>query len=145
MLTTAPMLRVNRRLLSLAACVAVVAITTGLSAQTNSPADPLSLEMMKPCGYGTPPPCATAPRAIYSPGPHYSKKARKEKVQGTVVLWAIVDREGRAKVIRVSRSVGSGLDEEAIKAVSKWKFEPGTSGGVPVPVQINVEVNFRLY
>ena len=57
----------------------------------------------------------------------------------------VVGTDGRAKDIRVSKGLGFGLDAEAIKAVSQWKFEPARSGGVPVPVQINVEVNFRLY
>jgi TonB family protein len=39
--------------------------------------------------------------------------------------------------------VGYGLDEEAIKALKKWKFKPGKGSGKPAPVQISVEVNFR--
>ncbi len=38
-----------------------------------------------------------------------------------------------------------GLDEKAIAALRLWKFEPALKDGRPVPVQINVEVNFRLY
>ena len=41
--------------------------------------------------------------------------------------------------------LGLGLDEKAIEAVRNWKFEPALKDGKPVAVQINVEVNFRLY
>jgi outer membrane biosynthesis protein TonB len=45
----------------------------------------------------------------------------------------------------VARSLGMGLDEKAIEAVSLWKFLPAMKDGAPVNVQINVEVNFHLY
>lgn len=87
----------------------------------------------------------SAPRAIFAPDPEYSEEARKAKYQGTVVLWMIVGPDGRARDIRVTRSVGLGLDEKAIEAVKTWKFEPAHKDGQPVAVQINVEVSFRLY
>ncbi|HEY1272986.1 MAG TPA: energy transducer TonB [Terriglobales bacterium] len=87
----------------------------------------------------------SAPRAVYSPDPEYSEEARKAKYQGTVVLWMVVGPDGRAREIRVQRSVGMGLDEKAIEAVKTWKFEPARKDGQPVAVQINVEVSFRLY
>ncbi len=87
----------------------------------------------------------SAPRAIYDPDPEYSDEARKAKYQGRVVLSIIVDPSGRPKNIYVARSLGMGLDEKAIEAVQKWKFSPGLKDGYPVAVQVNVEVNFRLY
>src|SRR6266700_3781366 len=86
-----------------------------------------------------------APRTIYDPEPEYSEEARKLKQQGTVVLSLIVDPQGRARDIHLVRSLGMGLDERAIEAVKKWKFEPGKKDGLPIRVQVNVEVNFRLY
>jgi TonB family protein len=38
-----------------------------------------------------------------------------------------------------------GLDEKAIEAVRLWRFEPGLKDGKPVPVEVSIEVNFRLY
>jgi len=87
----------------------------------------------------------SAPRALYSPDPEYSEEARKAKYQGTVVLWVVVGPDGRPKEVRVQRSLGLGLDEKAVEAVRQWKFEPAKKDGSPVAVQINVEVNFRLY
>ena len=87
----------------------------------------------------------SAPRAIYDPDPEYSDEARRAKHQGIVVLSLIVDRSGRARNIRIMRALGMGLDEKAIEAVQKWQFAPGMKDGHPVAVEVNVEVNFRLY
>jgi TonB family protein len=87
----------------------------------------------------------SAPRALYAPDPEYSEEARKAKWQGTVVLWVVIGPDGKPRDVRVQRSLGMGLDEKAIEAVRTWKFEPAKKDGQPVAVQVNVEVNFRLY
>ena len=87
----------------------------------------------------------SAPKATYAPDPEYSDQARKARYQGTVVLWLVIDADGLPQNLKVQRSLGMGLDEEAIKAVKRWRFEPAMRNGQPVPVMINVEVNFRLY
>ena len=87
----------------------------------------------------------TAPRVIYSPDPEFTEEARKAKYQGTVVLWIVVGPDGRTRDIRVQRSLGMGLDENAIAAIRQWKFEPARKDGVAVAVQVSVEVSFRLY
>ncbi|HLI62065.1 MAG TPA: energy transducer TonB [Terriglobales bacterium] len=87
----------------------------------------------------------SAPRVLYDPDPEYSEEARKAKYQGTVILWLIVNAEGKPQDIRVQRALGMGLDEKAVEAVKQWRFEPAKKDGHPVPVMINVEVNFRLY
>ncbi len=86
----------------------------------------------------------SAPRPIFDPDPEYSDEARQAKFQGTVMLWVVVGADGRAHEIRVQRSLGMGLDEKAIASVRGWKFAPGTKDGVPVAVQVNIEVVFRL-
>ena len=87
----------------------------------------------------------SAPRAVYSPDPEYSDEARQAKYQGTVVLWCVIGPDGHVHGVRVQRSLGLGLDERAIAAVKTWKFDPARKDGHAVSVQINVEVNFRLY
>ena len=84
------------------------------------------------------------PQAIYRPEPDYSDDARKAKLQGTVVLEVVVDQNGKPQIRKVMQSLGLGLDEQAIKAVSTWRFKAGTKDGKPVPVLINVLVTFRL-
>ena len=87
----------------------------------------------------------TQPRPIYDPDPDYSDAARKAKYQGSVLLWLVVGPEGRPHNIRIQRSLGMGLDEKAMAAVSTWRFQPATLNGQPVAVEVNVEVSFRLY
>jgi len=87
----------------------------------------------------------SAPHILYAPDPSYSEEARKAKYQGTVVLWTVIGSDGRPRDIKIARSLGMGLDEKAIEALKLWKFEPALKDGRPVSVQINVEVNFRLY
>jgi periplasmic protein TonB len=85
------------------------------------------------------------PRPIYSPDPEFSEEARKAKYQGTVVLYVVVGPDGRTHDVRVQRSLGLGLDEKAIEAIRKWRFEPGRKDGTPVAVAVSIEVNFQLY
>jgi len=87
----------------------------------------------------------SAPKVIYQPDPEYSEEARKAKFSGTCVLWLVVGPDGKPRDIRVSRTLGLGLDEKAIEAVKSWRFEPAMKDGKPVSVMINVEVSFRLY
>lgn len=88
---------------------------------------------------------ATVPQVIYNPEPTFSEEARKTKQQGKVTLWLVVGADGRTYNIRVGQGLGYGLDEEAIKAVSQWRFKPATLNGQPVATQIAVEVDFHLY
>ena len=84
----------------------------------------------------------SAPRPVYTPDPEYSEEARKANTQGTVVLWLVVGSDGKPRSIRVARALGSGLDEKAIEAVSRWKFDPAMKQDKPVAVQMNVEITF---
>jgi TonB family protein len=85
------------------------------------------------------------PRAIFSPNPEYSEEARKTKLEGDVVLSVVVNERGRVEIMRVVRRLGHGLDEEAMIAASRWKFEPAMHDGEAVAAKVAVEVSFRLY
>jgi TonB family protein len=103
-----------------------------------------SQPLLKRCSDKNPPPCADKPPTLnYSPEPQCSKDAEKAKISGTIVLNVVVGTDGLAHDISVVRSVGYGMDEEAIKALKKWKFKPAKGSGRPAPVQISVEVKFR--
>ncbi len=86
----------------------------------------------------------SSPVPIYKPDPEYSEEARKAKYSGAVTLSIIVDTEGKARDIKVVKSLGMGLDEKAMEAVALWKFRPAMKGGQPVNVRATIEVNFRL-
>jgi periplasmic protein TonB len=86
----------------------------------------------------------TPPQLLYKVEPEFSEEARKAKHQGVVVLSIEVDPSGNVRNIRVQRSLGLGLDEKAMEAVSRWRFRPGLFDGKPVATEATVEVNFQL-
>jgi TonB family protein len=120
---------------------------------TNAPVVPTSsaeqaipaAHLIKVCSAKNPPPCATAPHAVFAPDPEYSEEARKAHYQGKCSLRMVVGTDGRVHDLRVYRALGHGLDEKAIEAVEQWQFDPATMEGKPVAVEINVEVAFHLY
>jgi len=86
----------------------------------------------------------SAPSVLYKVEPTYTEEAHTAKLQGTVVLQLVVDEKGRAQNVKVTRSLGLGLDEKAVEAVEKWTFKPGMKEGKPVPVTGQIEISFRL-
>jgi protein TonB len=88
----------------------------------------------------------SGPVALITPEAEFSDEARRAKYQGVVVISMIVDANGNPQNPKVIRTLGMGLDEKALEAVRKYKFKPAMKDGkTPVPVMIQVEVNFRLY
>ena len=86
----------------------------------------------------------TAPRPLNAPDPEYSEEARRAGLHGKCVLWLVVNSEGKPEDVRVSRSLGMGLDEKSVEALRHWTFEPARKDGKPVAVQISVVVTFRI-
>jgi protein TonB len=69
---------------------------------------------------------------------------RKANVEGKVVLTIEVGADGRAHRVRVSKALGSGLDEQAVMAVRQWRFRPAIKDGMPVTVPATIEIPFRF-
>jgi periplasmic protein TonB len=87
-----------------------------------------------------------APVVLFEAKPNYTEDARKARIEGVVLLQLVVRKDGSTDSFKVLRGLGSGLDESAISTIAnKWRFKPGTKNGVPVDVQILIEVSFRLY
>jgi TonB family protein len=87
---------------------------------------------------------ASAPLVIAKAQAKYTDEARRNGIQGIVLLSAVVDESGRAQDIRVEHSIDPGLDQEAIKAVRRWRFRPGELDGRAVRVPVQMEITFRL-
>ncbi len=88
----------------------------------------------------------SAPVPIFTPEAEFSNEARQAKYQGVCIIGLIVDAQGNPVDVHVVRALGMGLDRKAMEAVRQYKFKPAMlNGRTPVPVYINVEVNFRLY
>jgi TonB family protein len=89
---------------------------------------------------------ASDPAIISQVDPEFSEEARKAKFQGLCVLSIVVEPDGTPSNIRVSSSLGMGLDEKAIEAVKKWRFRPSMKDGHPVRYgPVEVDVDFHLY
>ena len=87
----------------------------------------------------------SAPIVLFAPEPEFSEEARKAKAAGNVLVYLQVDAQGRPTHVRVLRGIGLGLDERAVEAVRQYKFKPALENGRPVPVEMNVEVNFQIF
>jgi protein TonB len=62
------------------------------------------------------------------------------------MLEAVVLADGTVGDVRVTRSLDAtfGLDQNAINAVRRWRFLPGTRLGTPLPVIVSIELTFTL-
>lgn len=84
-----------------------------------------------------------APKILSQQSAEVSEEARRAKVCGTVLLNLIVGPDGIPTNVKVERSLGYGLDENAVRAVRTWRFQPGTKNGQPVAVSAQVEVKYH--
>ena len=85
------------------------------------------------------------PRAIYTPEPDFSERARKKQIQGTVKISGYVGTDGKFHNAKVLQSVEKGLDDNALAVVQRWKFTPCTRDGQPVNCSTAVEISYNLY
>jgi TonB family protein len=86
----------------------------------------------------------TQPEEIDRVLPRYPSVARREGVQGSVVVRGIVRRDGTIDNVEVIKDLPYGLGDAAREAVSRWRFRPATYRGDPIDVYYTVTVNFRL-
>jgi len=86
------------------------------------------------------------PRLVQEVKPNYTADAMRAQVQGFVELDIVVLPDGSVGRVRIVRSLDSrfGLDEEAIKAVRRWRFDPGRRLGKAVATRVGVELSFHL-
>lgn len=85
-----------------------------------------------------------APEKVFAPQPTYTEIARKARVQGVVIVQAIIDKAGNVTNIKVLKGLPMGLEEAAVEAMKQWKFKPATLNGKAVTVYYNLTVNFKL-
>ena len=74
----------------------------------------------------------------------YPVIARKAGIEGRVILQFIIDEQGRVTESKVVRGIGSGCEEEALRAFQTMRFRPGKQRGKPVKVKMSLPVTFRL-
>jgi TonB family protein len=77
--------------------------------------------------------------------PPSNEYAQNNGVAGMAMYHVIVGPDGKPQEVAVGRPIGFGLDENAIEAIRKASFEPGMKDGKPVPVEVDLTVQFRIY
>ncbi|MGH9366863.1 MAG: energy transducer TonB [Thermoanaerobaculia bacterium] len=76
--------------------------------------------------------------------PAYPEWARKARLEGTLILQAVIDTSGSVQELRVLKSAHPALDAAAEDAVRQWRYRPATLNGRVVSVYLTVTVQFRL-
>jgi len=84
------------------------------------------------------------PEKVHAPPPVYTEMARKARIQGVVIVQAIIDKTGDVNNVKILKGLPMGLDVAAADAVKRWRFKPATLNGKPVAVYYNLTVNFRI-
>jgi hypothetical protein len=77
--------------------------------------------------------------------PPSNEYAQAHAVAGLAIYYAIIDSDGKPGQIAVGRPIGFGLDENAVDTIRKATFEPAMKDGKPVPVLLDLVVQFRIY
>jgi periplasmic protein TonB len=84
------------------------------------------------------------PKKIREVQPDYPEIARRARIEGVVILEAVINKDGTVGEIRVLRSLNPLLDQAAIRAAKQWLFEPGKINGKPVKAYFTLTINFKL-
>ncbi len=84
------------------------------------------------------------PEKLFGPPPPYTEEARQGRIQGLVILEAIIDVMGQVTDVRVLKGLPMGLTESAVEVARTWKYRPATRNGLPVPVFFNLTIRFSL-
>lgn len=118
------------------------ALMTGAAMQANAISSSVTQEWK-----GAPPirigGTTAAPERVKYVPPVYPTEAQQARIQGIVIIEAVIDESGQVAAEKVLKSVPL-LDDAALAAVSQWKYTPTTVNGVPVPVVMTVTVNFTI-
>jgi len=91
--------------------------------------------------------CVSLPGLIKYVKPNYTAAAIGARIQGNVLLSAVVLPGGTVGEVTVARSLDAqfGLDDQAVIAAKQWVFAPGMKDGTPVAVRVTIEMSFALF
>lgn len=132
------------------AAVSPLGVPGGISTDANLPA----IGFINNSTLSVPPPPETpAPRRVGGDirqpervtykAPQYPAAAQAARIEGTVVLEAVINAQGLVQDVRVTRSVPL-LDRAALEAVQQWRYTPTRLNGVAIPIIMLVTVTFTL-
>jgi TonB family protein len=86
----------------------------------------------------------TGPATMKKVDPKYPQSLISERVEGEVVLYAIIRGDGSVDGIQLVHGIDEQLDDNAMQALSQWKFRPATKQGAPVELEAIVHIPFRV-
>lgn len=86
----------------------------------------------------------TAPVKTHAPLPRYPEMARRARIQGTVIVRAVIGADGIVRDVEVIKGLPMGLTDAAVDAVRRWRFAPARLNGRPVDVYFDLSVTFGL-
>ena len=86
-----------------------------------------------------------SPELLREVEPDYPEAARRARIEGVVILEAIITAQGGVEDVRVVHSAGPLLDSAAAEAVRRWRYRPATLNGRAVRVRLTVNVSFRVH
>ncbi len=109
----------------------------------NTPTDPSKVQAYRAPKYVPPGGADTEPQLVNEVKPPYPEEAKKNDIEGDVLVRITVDENGDVTNVKVVKGLGFGLDEAAVAALKKYKFKPATKGGEAVGTTIMF--TFRWY
>ena len=86
----------------------------------------------------------TAPVALTKVDPAYPPDLIRDRIEGTVTIYAVIHSDGTVGELKVLRGIDQRLDSNAVVALSHWRFRPGTKNGAPVELEAVVQIPFVL-
>lgn len=84
------------------------------------------------------------PEKIFAPQPGYTEEARQARIQGSVILQTVIDKQGKVRKVEVIKGLPLGLDASAVETVKTWTFKPASQEGEPIAVYYTLILNFSL-
>ena len=76
--------------------------------------------------------------------PKYPPSLISERVEGEVILYAVIRRDGSVDSTQIVKGIDEQLDANSMSALAQWKFRPATKQGEPVELEAIVHIPFRL-
>ena len=87
----------------------------------------------------------SGPAPLRKVDPRYPPAMKNERIEGEVILYAVIRKDGSVDSIQLVRGLDEQLDANAMEALSRWRFRPDEMQGVPVELEVIVRIPFRAY
>jgi periplasmic protein TonB len=80
---------------------------------------------------------------VHKVDPKYPQSTILDHIEGEVILYGVIRRDGSVESIQKVRGIDDVLDSNSIEAFAQWKFQPATRDGDPVDVEAIVHIPFK--